>query len=198
MDRPDVYAQAAQELWQYGKTKISELEIAPGEGCRHPSGDFYNAYGATISGLDWITLAALRDTENTVLSYDSVDSPVAGITMWQTLTEWFEKAGYEKVFCNVGPTQVGIQGINDLNQYADGNNKIVTLINEGLLEKNDSILTVPSHWIVWNTPVKQDVSGNISLRLFSWGDNNYGVKDEKDATFFINRFFGGCVFRPLK
>jgi hypothetical protein len=40
MDRPDVYAQAARELWCWGKTKIGELEITPGEGCRHPSGNF--------------------------------------------------------------------------------------------------------------------------------------------------------------
>ncbi|PLO40603.1 hypothetical protein CWN36_23150, partial [Klebsiella pneumoniae] len=29
-DRPDVYAQAARELWRYGKTKIGALTISPG------------------------------------------------------------------------------------------------------------------------------------------------------------------------
>lgn len=96
-DRPDVYAQAAQDLWLYGKTRIGDLEIIPSEGCCHPTGHFFG----DISGLDWMTLAGLRDSENTVLSFDSLDSPVAGITMWHTVTEWFEKVGYEKVFSNV-------------------------------------------------------------------------------------------------
>jgi hypothetical protein len=28
-DRPDVYAQAARELWRYGKTRIGNLKIEP-------------------------------------------------------------------------------------------------------------------------------------------------------------------------
>jgi hypothetical protein len=38
-----------------------------------------------------MTLAGLRDSENAVFSFDTLDSPVAGVTLWQTLSEWFEK-----------------------------------------------------------------------------------------------------------
>ncbi|WP_413773713.1 hypothetical protein, partial [Klebsiella sp. A-Nf5] len=193
-DRPDVYAQAARELWRYGKTKIGELEIEPGEGCRHPSGHFYD----NISGLDWMTLAGLRDSENAVLSFDTLDSPVAGITMWPTLTTWFEKAGYERVFSNVGITQAGIQGIRDLNEYINKGYKVVTLINDSLLR--DSMFehtTYPTHWIVWNGPVTQGNDGFVGLNLFSWGDVSQQIKSRKDLSFFIRRFFGGVVFKPL-
>ncbi|MDF9719206.1 hypothetical protein P4S07_005340 [Serratia marcescens] len=99
MDRPDVYKQAVNELWLHGKTKIGTLDISPGNGCRHPKGSFYDDYGReAVSGLDWITLASLRDSENAIMSYDEVGDQVSGITMWGKLTEWFEKAGYEKVF----------------------------------------------------------------------------------------------------
>ncbi|OSN08254.1 hypothetical protein [Lonsdalea iberica] len=194
-DRPDVYAQAARELWRYGKTKIGELEIEPSEGCRHPTGHFYN----NISGLDWMTLAGLRDSENTIFSFDTLDSPVAGVTLWKTLTEWFEKAGYEKVFSNVGIAQAGIQGIRDLNEYINKGYKVITLINDGLLNGSLSDkLTVPTHWIVWDGPVTQDVSGAVHLKLFSWGQVENQIKYGKDISFFINRFFGGVVFKPLK
>lgn len=63
-DRPDVYVQVARDLWRYGKTKIGKLNIVPGEGCRHPVGHFYD----DISGLDWMTLAGLRDSENAIFS----------------------------------------------------------------------------------------------------------------------------------
>ncbi|MEZ2577127.1 hypothetical protein [Buttiauxella ferragutiae] len=198
-DRPDVYVQAAQDLWQYGKTKIGELEITPGDGCRHPSGDFYDGYGRQkITGLDWIMLAGLRDSENSALSFDTLDSPIAGITMWQTLTEWFEKTGYEKVFSNIGVTQTGIQGIRELNDYVGKGYKVVTLINDGLLKNSHSTLTVPSHWIVWDESVTQDSYNNVHLKLFSWGDVSDQIKPRKDMSFFINRFFGGLVFKPLK
>ncbi|HKM97041.1 MAG TPA: hypothetical protein VJY99_10145 [Buttiauxella sp.] len=197
MDRPDVYAQAAKDLWQYGKAKIGELEIFPGDGCRHPTGDFYDGFRPRILGLDWMTLAALRDSENSVLSFDALDSPIAGITMWQTLTEWFEKTGYTKVFSNVGVTQAGMEGIRELNDYVKGGYKVVTLINDGLLQLGRSTHTLPTHWIVWSSPVTEDSASNIHLKLFSWGEVKDQIKTGKDISFFINRFFGGVVFKPL-
>ncbi|ABS45715.1 MULTISPECIES: hypothetical protein [Yersinia pseudotuberculosis complex] len=198
-DRPDVYAQAARDLWHYGKTKIGELNIAPSEGCRHPSGAFYTDQGyMKISGLDWITLAGLRDSENAVLSFDALDSPVAGITMWGTLSQWFEKAGYEKVFSNVGVTQAGVRGIRDLNEYVKKGYKVVTLINDGLLEGSNSNLTVPTHWVVWEGPVTEDANGHVHLELFSWGKVSDWIKKGENTSFFVYRFFGGMVFKPLK
>ncbi|ROS03769.1 hypothetical protein [Raoultella terrigena] len=199
MDRPDVYAQAARELWRYGKTKIGGLTISPGEECRHPSGLFYTSAGRPrVLGVDWMTLAGLRDSENAVLSFDTLDSPMAGVTMWQTLTEWFEKAGYKKVFSNVGPVQAGLQGIRVLNEYVQKGYKVVTLINDGLLERSHSNFLIPTHWIVWNGPVIQDPNGHVHLDLFSWGNAYDQIKHGKDISFFVSRFFGGMAFKPLK
>lgn len=199
IDRPDIYVQAAQDLWRYGKTKIGDLEIAPGNGCRHPSGEFYDEYHKPlISGLDWMMLASLRDSENLILGYDSVDSPAAGVTAWWSLSEWFEKAGYEKVFSNAGLTQVGAEGINTLNRYIEQGYRIVTLISDGLLKPSTSTLTVPTHWIVWDSPVTRTPTGEIELTLFSWGGVSMNIKTTKDLSFFVARFFGGMVFKPLK
>ena len=198
-DRPDVYAQAVRELWRFGKTKIGELIISPGEGCRHPRGTFYSDDGSPkISGADWMTLVGLRDSENTLFSFDILDCPVAGVTLWPILTEWFEKAGYKKVFSNVGITQAGLQGIRDLNEFVQKGYKVVTLISDSLLYTSKSILMVPAHWVVWDCPVMQDPDGYISLNLFSWGKVTNWIKPEKDLQFFINRFFGGVVFKSLK
>lgn len=200
-DRPDIYEQAAKELWLYGTTKIGKLEITPNKGCRNPNGHFYDTSGSVISGLDWVTLASLRDTESTIFSFDTIDSPVSGATTWWVLAKWFEKAGYEKVFSNVGITQAGVKGIQDLNEYANKKDyKIVTLICDSLLQNSASpeSLTIPTHWIVWDGPVTQIKNGDINLRLFSWGVINELIKENKDISFFIKRFFGGMVFKPLK
>lgn len=202
MDRPDIYAQAARELWCWGKTKIGELEIAPGEGCKHPSGEFYD-YDLTppdpiIPGVDWITLASLRDSENVLLNYDAVDSPAAGVTMWHTLTEWFQKAGYELVFCNAGITQGSVEDIRLFNDYVSRGYKVVTLIAGGLLDGNDSIFTVPNHWIIWSSQLTQSDRDEISLVHFSWGKVKNHIKTGMTTRRFLNRFFGGMVFKPLK
>ncbi|WP_233619609.1 hypothetical protein [Citrobacter cronae] len=151
-----------------------------------------------IAGTDWMTLAGLRDSENTMLSFDALDSPVAGITIWQILAEWFEKVGYKMVFSNVGITQAGVQGIRDLNKYIEQDYKVVTLINDGLLVNSTNKTTLPTHWVVWNGSVMQDSNGYISLELFSWGKEKNWIKPNKDLQFFINRFFGGMVFKSLK
>lgn len=202
IDRPDIYAQAARELWCWGKTKIGELEIAPGEGCRHPSGEFYDhdltPPDPIIPGVDWITLASLRDSENAMIDYDAVDCPAAGVTMWQTLTEWFQKAGYELVFCNAGITRGSVEDIHLFNDYVNRGYKVVTLVAGGLLDGNDSIFTVPNHWIVWNSQLTQSDRGEISLALFSWGKVKNHIKSDMTTRRFLNRFFGGMVFKPLK
>ena len=202
MDRPDVYAQAARELWCWGKTKIGELEITPGEGCCRPSGNFYNHKRnpptPLISGIDWITLASLRDSENAMINYDAVDCPAAGVTMWQTLAEWFQKAGYELVFCNAGVTRGSVDDIRLFNDYVNRGYKVVTLVAGGLLEGNDSILTMPNHWIVWDSQLTQNDRDEISLALFSWGNVKNHIKTDMTIHRFLNRFFGGMVFKPLK
>ena len=199
IDRPDVYAQAARELWRYGKTKIGDLEIAPGNGCRHPSGEFYDEdKKPLIFGLDWMTLAGLRDSENLIFGYSTVDSPTSGITMWNALTSWFEKAGYEKVFSNAGATRAGIEGINTLNRYIEQGYRVVTLINDGLLKTSTTTSTIPTHWIVWDSPVTRTSVGEINLTLFSWGKVSMQIKSLKNLPFFVDRFYGGMVFKPLK
>jgi hypothetical protein len=209
MDRPDVYKQAAIELWLHGKTKISALEILPGDGCRHPKGSFYDDYGReTVSGLDWITLASLRDSENSIMSYDEVGDQVAGITMWGKLTEWFEKAGYEKVFDNISLSHANESDIVNLNSYVKKGYRVVTLISAGMLKgwgNGDS--SSKNHWIVWDKPVCKIDGGDITpkgsdelieLKLFSWGRVDWQTKDKSSLNYFAKHVFGGLVFKPIK
>ncbi|NWK86982.1 hypothetical protein [Raoultella terrigena] len=209
MDRPDVYKQAAIELWLYGKAKIGTLEISPGEGCKHPKGGFYDDYGReAVSGLDWITLAGLRDSENSVMSYDAVDDQVSGITMWGVLTNWFQKAGYEKIFDNISLSHANEEDIVMLNSYAKQGYRVVTLISAGMLKgwgNGDS--SSKNHWIVWSEPVCKVNGGDVTpkdsdelieLKLFSWGIVDWQTKDKSSLSYFAKHVFGGLVFKPLK
>ena len=89
MDRPDVYKQAAIELWMQGKNEDRNFRYNAGDGCKHPKGSFILAVVREFPGLDWITLASLRDSENSIMSYDDIDDRSRRITMWGKITEWF-------------------------------------------------------------------------------------------------------------
>lgn len=208
-DRPDVYKIAAIDLWLHGKTKIGSLEIYPGEGCRHPKGLFYDEWHRElVSGLDWITLAALRDSENSIMSYDEIGDQVSGITMWGGLAGWFEKAGYEKVFDNISLSHVSVSDIIKLNSYVKNGYKVVTLISAGMLKgwgSGDS--SSKNHWIVWDEPVCKvdgreitldDHDALIKLKLFSWGRVDWQTKNHSSLEYFAKHVFGGMVFKPIK
>ncbi|MBM7354604.1 hypothetical protein [Lelliottia amnigena] len=208
MDRPDVYKQAVNELWLYGKTKIGALNLVPSSGCRHPVGIFYDAYGERIKGIDWITLASLRDSENSILSYDEIDDQVSGITLWGGLTEWFVSAGYEKEFSNVGLSHVNLRNLSILNEYIKKGYRVVTLISAGMLNGFDSAITAKNHWIVWDGPIMTqngevislttNESEQVQLNLFSWGKVKNQVKGSITLSDVMKNIFGGVVFKPLK
>ncbi|QTL40281.1 hypothetical protein ACNFJN_02400 [Xenorhabdus budapestensis] len=209
MDRPDIYEQAARELWEHGRTKIGQLEIKPGDGCRHPKGSFYNQYGERISGLDWLTLASLRDSENTIMNYDEISDQVAGITMWEKLTEWFEKAGYEKVFDNISVfSHSNVNDIINLNQYIKKGYRVVSLISAGMLDSITGDTSMKNHWVVWEGEVSSkgipinsnDINNDnmVNLNMFSWGKIYQQVKGGNNLNYFLKHTFGGLVFKPIK
>ncbi|CDH23995.1 hypothetical protein [Xenorhabdus bovienii] len=209
IDRPDIYEQAARELWEHGRTKIGQLEIKPGDGCRHPKGSFYNQYGSRISGLDWLTLASLRDSENMIMDYDEVSDQVPGITAWWTLSDWFEKAGYEKIFSSVGLSHCNINDLVTLGDYYKKGYHVVTLISAGMLSDFGDIETSgKNHWVVWEGVVKNyekenitnhsDLNQDVNLNLFSWGKVEPQIKNNKSLDYVLNHVFGGLVFKPMK
>ncbi|MFV9689336.1 hypothetical protein ACNY67_20965 [Pantoea sp. KXB45] len=208
MDRPDVYKQAAIDLWMHGKTKIGTLDITPGDGCKHPKGSFYSGGSERISGLDWITLASLRDSENSIMSYDDIDDEVAGITMWGKITEWFEKSGYVKVYSNVGLSRCSIEDVARLSEYADNGFKVICLISAGMLfDFGSDDTSSKNHWVVWAGALK-NADGKaitkksppdeiVNLKLFSWGAVKKQIKLKKDLEYVRKHIFGGVVFKPL-
>ncbi|WP_337236687.1 hypothetical protein [Proteus faecis] len=209
IDRPDVYEQAARELWQYGATKIGDLRITPSNGCKNPSGSFYYESGrAKVSGLDWITLASLRDSGNTIFSYSSAEDEASGVTMWGMLSEWFEKAGYQKVFDNTSLSSSSFKDILDLNEYQRKGYLVVSLISAGMLTglPNQDTLN-KNHWIVWNAPltgIDNSVITNetsldtvVDLNCFSWGEVKGWIKKESSLEYFRKHTFGALVFKRI-
>lgn len=207
-DRPDIYEQTARSLWQYGQVTVGNLTISPSKACLHPSGTFYTEDGKPrISGLDWITLASLRDSGNSMMSYSEVDDRAAGVTLEGILTEWFIKAGYQKVFSNISLAHSNIQDIVTLNRYISQGYTVVSLISAGMLERADGDTSWKNHWIVWEDTLS-DMSGKpitldshpsdpVKLTLFSWGDVNNQIRENLSLEHFLTKTFGALVLKKI-
>lgn len=209
MDRPDIYEQSARELWQYGITKIGRLRIIPGNSCKRPFGSFYYESGREkISGLDWITLASLRDSENSIMSYSNAEYEAAGVTMWGKLSEWFEKIGYQKIFDNISLSSSNLKDILDLNECHKKGYLVVSLISAGMLTGlPNQDTSSKNHWVVWNgtlagvddlaLTIDTNLDTIVNLNCFSWGEVKAWIKKEKSLNYVLNHIFGALVFKRV-
>ena len=189
IDRPDLYKQMVKELWESGKTKIGTLKLEPSYDCRHPKKFFKNhptlGYSPKVWAIDWITLASLRDTENSFFDYDSPDDQVPGITVAGELKKWFKKAGAEivyeintKIINHITGPKLTLKDLCLLNSYIRPDMHVVILINAKMI--NDLFKTKnKNHWIVWADKLRL-INGHeiteqsllteqVALKYFSWG-----------------------------
>lgn len=71
-EHPELYAQYVIDLFNTGEARIKSLHVKPSAGCRA-----YQPPPDKIHAVDWIALASLRNSENTLLDYSSADDTAA-------------------------------------------------------------------------------------------------------------------------
>jgi hypothetical protein len=165
-DNPEVYIKYVIDLYTGGSARLGTLTIRPGTDCRNcrPNPD-------KIAPIDWIALASLRDSENTILDYNSVDDGAAGITMPHTLADWFTAVGYQQirnetnVFFSKGRSEIDATYILHLQ-----GRRVCLFINANMLyaDKNTNRSLSPDHWVVLTSPAGVS-NDNIAVKVYSWG-----------------------------
>ena len=217
IDRPDLYKQMVKELWESGKTKIGTLKLEPGYDCRHPK----NLYGynkkvgiySKISAIDWITLASLRDTENSVFDFDSPDDDFQGITTAGDLKAWFKKAGSKILYeinSNIvtqafGP-KLTLKDLCLLNSYVRPDTHVVMLITSRMF---DDLINIPTknHWIVLADKLKL-INGHevteqtlltelVQLNCFSWGEVKNHLLDNTTLADVMKYSYAALVISKI-
>ena len=193
LSSPNVYKNTVWQLWSTGETQIGYLRIKPSNGCKHPT-KFLNAdCSSKISGLDWITLASLRDSKNFGVPYKSPDDEIAGITLPDEIPNWFKDAGFTLVKDLDLEIVRNFISINDY--FSRPNHFVVSLINTKLLDKTLSPLgIIPDHWVVWsstlntsqNTPINANVkpTEELQLSVFSWGQRYHRLANHTTLAQF--------------
>lgn len=193
--KPELYVQYVIDLYTKGEARIGKLKVDPSLSCRA-----YLPPAGKIAPVDWIALASLRDSENTVLDYSSVDDTVSGITRPGTLASWFNDIGYTSVrnetnfyFCK-GKKEVDAAG-NAVRQ----DHAVCLLVNDNILyparQKQKS--TFCNHWIVLDEA--QKLPGNqVAISVYSWGKASRRIPSagSLSADEFSRNFYGYVAAIP--
>lgn len=197
LNDPKAYAWYVTHLWTNGSAKIGTLDVKPGLSLRT-----YDPPASKIAPVDWMTLASIRDSENAVLSYDSVDVAAGGITMPGTLSGWFSKVGIGsgKNVTNVVFTK-GKSDIEDAERLRATMNHVCLFINADMLDsaKQDNKSVIPNHWVVLSGPVSFLDKDRIVFTVFTWGNGSRAVPTTGDLSLssFLKNFYG-FVSAPAK
>lgn len=179
------------------------MTIKPGYDCRHPK----NIDG--VSSLDWLTLASLRDSSNAFRDYDEVSDQVPGITLPGRLVDWFTKIGSKHIDKSTNLFfSRGLSDLIKLNQYYTNSLHVVVFVAAKVINESNSVNT-KDHWVVLssnitvnNQPLSIDSSldGIIECEFFTWGRKRKLSERMVLPTLreFLNHFYGGLVFQPIR
>ena len=184
LKNPMAYAQYAIDLYQTGSAWIGQMRVKPGADCRNyvPKG---------IDAIDWVTLASLRDSSNSLLDYQATGNEAAGITMPSGLSGWFRRSGYYTNIVN--DTNVildkGLSCLIKADQQRATGAYACLFVGANVLGMRSGGKVVPDHWVVLTSPVMLNgapaapllmrgpsVDGDATLRgqqlsfeVFTWG-----------------------------
>ena len=209
-DWPVAYVRFAIDMYEKGKANLGRLLIKPGSDVR----DYTPP--RSISPVDWLTMASIRDSENWFLDFDDTGriSDMAGITLPSEMEQWMRKAGYSDVRENTNLTNMmhkGIGTVDAANALYQKGYRVCLFISANMAEdmtqsgksltdwkdmgeddqsRRGSIMT--RHWVVQRSLIDKS-GGNIKLKIFTWGNGDYSIpvgSRNLPAEHFLMNFYG--------
>lgn len=155
------YAKYAMDLFEHGNAWLGHMKIDPSEDCRRSE-------GRTLSALDWVTLAGLRDAENLVLDYEGTEQ-IDGVTSARSLSHWFARSGY---FAHVAREtnlmrDKSIETLVRASRHLLAGRRPCLMIGSNFLAGKPRGRAFPDHWVVLTSEVRID--GNSAAALFTKG-----------------------------
>lgn len=211
-DRPDLYQKAVKQLWETGKVKIYKLEI-DAKAANKPQNFFDEQGDQRISGLDWITLGSLRNSENLIWDYDNLTKGIAAMTTPGDMERWLRNSGAKNLQNFITISGNNLEQLAKINKYAKQGYRVLQLVSSPNIFGGATTQSYKSHWIVWESPLVSQSTGLsidenskltdlVDLKLFTWGwvgkltqyrngQNTRAISLEK----FLDASFGAIVYK---
>jgi hypothetical protein len=193
-DDPVMYVQAVINLYETNSALI---------GTRKFTASYSLRIAEPVAGMDqvdWVPLASLRDDENTVLSYDSGEGDLSGLTMPSGLKKWFKQANYTDL-----TNKTNVFFVKDLNNIKTASSERSAGKRACLLINSDMLKTVtqnhksffPDHWVTLMSDVTVDTSNNLSMKVHSWGKiMPIPAQGTMSVNTFLKNYYGFVSAKP--
>lgn len=191
-DKPKAYAQLAIDLFEKGQGKVDYLTIKPGADCR-------SAGPTSQEQVDWMTMASIRDSENVLWDFDSLEDEDSG-TKASEIASWFRRSGYSDIRNKVTKSSSGVGTIVEANDLYNQGYRVVLFINANMLREANQAKHGGklNHVVVQRTPI--DVAGgNVKVKVFTWGDGFHQIPNgatQLSVTDFLGNLFGYVAAKP--
>jgi len=190
---PERYYRFVSTLYESGSSTLGNLRVKPGEDCLN-----CNPIGS-ISPADWVALAGIRDSENSLWDYDDVDDEIGGITMPSTLAKWLNQVGFQNVTneTNLYFTK-GEDNLRAASELYHTGHHVCMLINATAISVAPSsgdpsgIFTSANHWVVLTSEM-QFQGNNLSFTIFTWGERARRVpmgSGSMPVTWWLGGYYG--------
>jgi len=203
-DCPALYVKSVIELYLYGETKINNLHIKPSSSCKKA------ARPDNMASIDWITLASLTDSSNSLYNYDSDADKFSGITLPGRLESWFKAAGYKHVSKHTNLFFFFDKSIDNLlkakNAFKEGKN-VCLFLSAKSLETPITISLTPNHWAVMSRHLKVGTPRSINfsttaeeikdkkfdLKVFTWSLEALNMNKKQLSLYEFSDYYFGYV-----
>ncbi len=187
--RPGMYSEYVINLYETGDAMLGNLRVTPGKDCK-------NYTPVATHGADWVGLAGLRDSENSIFDYDEEDDRLAGINFPREVHSWFESTGFTII--DHDTDVVGTNNEAALRKAADLKRQgfeVVILLRARWLQASQPVIPlVPDHWVVLTSDI--DLTGpNPVFTCFSWGNPAFEL-DRTSIPNWRDYWFGYIAVQP--
>jgi hypothetical protein len=201
-DCPALYVKAVIELYLYGETTINDLHIKPSAGCKKAK------LPANMASIDWITLASLTDSANSLYNYDSDSDQFAGITLPGKLESWFKQAGYQHVSTHTNLFfDKSVSNLLKAQQAFQAGKNVCLFLSAKSLKTPLAVSLIPNHWAVMSRALKvgeprsatfptkvDEIKDEIfDLKVFTWGMEAVEMNPQKLSLHDFSDYYFGYV-----
>jgi hypothetical protein len=206
--RPDLFTLYVINVFENGTGMMGYLRVTPHKGCRTFKPAQKTTPDDNIVDVDWIALGALRDSENGFFRYSDESKQIAGITIPETISEWFEKISFKVVQMNADwkrfEETTAYKALLEAIGHFKANRSVCLLINAKRVFKGDLLTTLANHWVVMtsepmigntcvslNTSLEAQLARTIAFDVYTWGDKTKSINFKRSQDMTVQDFLSG-------
>ena len=196
-DFPVKYTRFVIDLYERGTAWL----MGPDKGFRvTPNQSLLNFKPKDENAVDWITMASLRDSENTFFNYSTRGKrdDWFGYTMPGEFAKWLRKLGYKEVIDQTNLKNVkGEANLVKAKELQKQGYRVFLLIHSHALStgrlKSCSPLEGANHWVVLTSPIT--ISPRLKFKVFSWADFYSIPKEGSSRRWAMEHYYGFVAAR---